>query len=188
MYRKLSLVFVFISLMGIKAEFYGYDDPDDFSDAIDVLVTNLGGINCIAETLQNLEGAAKEFSYKVNNSCKPKVAIGLKTELEDIDKLITVIDKFENYNKKTCKNANYNEDDDADTPPSKDCSKDLKALMNGKYWKTYTKTKSDMQTSLEKSQKNKDVCQRMALVNFNFQINNFEIVLDQCVQVIQSSE
>lgn len=154
---------------------------DDFSKNVQTSLKDLQGVNCLVESVLNLDDVADEFSYVIKNNCGK--AKDLKDEIAATKELMAIIKKIDtiNSNEKVCNNAGYDADQDAETTPSKKCVNQLKTQMSA-LLTSFNNTKKVIVNGLKKSYSS-DACVKMAMSNFRYFLNSYPARVEVCAQL-----
>lgn len=161
-------------------------DTTDFDSEVTVAVRNLSGLNCITESVLDLEDAAAEFKFQINKKCSQSAGADLATQLKDARVLIKQTTELLNINDNDCDNAAFDEDWDGKRKPSYNCRRNYQKQLTQVYLANVKATK-DIETGLRDTS-NTSLCQKKAMQSFHSSLINFVNLVSECKTVSEKQK
>lgn len=117
-------IFLFTTIVVALAGPAKSSNANSFTTNLNNSIKTLGGINCLVESVLDVENAANEFAANIK-ICNVKQTAAVSTILDDCNLLQALSGRIVEVNNNVCKNAEYNEKSDAKiTAPSR-CARDM---------------------------------------------------------------
>lgn len=140
-----------------------------YPQILNAVVQNYGGINCLINSVNDIEDYVNDFSYEIKN-CGVKQSKEVTNILKDCDNLKEAITKVTRLNNnKTCKNTSY---DNKDEPTSR-CANQFRKAMD-----ELVKVLKATEVSSSKTIKNS--CSQIAVSKFHLKLGKFQNMGQTC--------
>ena len=149
-----------------------------FSDNVDTATQNFIGIDCIINSIYDIEDATMNFEYEID-LCGSKVKREASDIFDEIENLKDHTKKVQNINDTTCKNKNSSQKNKTTKAPSVKCVKNIKNAM--------TKVNKSIDTTTKKvnayRKKTSSSCAKISLTKFKLILGTFKAAISECAAI-----